>query len=399
MLRKSGLKLVFLLGAAAALCAQAEPPGAAFNRIGGEARAAREARDYPAYLARIRELVALLPGHSAMHYSLARGLSLAGDRAGAIAALGRIAEQGYGYDAAADPSFESLRGDPAFTAVVERLAANRATIGTAGPSHTLGLAGQQPEGIASLGGGSFLLGALRGGIYRIDPGAAPRLLASAGASVVGIRPDPASGTFLACISDEAGGSSMVQRRRIADGALVASYPFPAERTFCNDVVIVPGGFVATDSTNGILYRLRGDRVEAIPGAQLVFANGIAADPSGATLYVASGNGIVAVDLATGRTRLLAQPRLLGGIDGMVWHDGALIAVQNVTQPERLLRITPPQDGGDARIEVLLSGHPQLAGSTTVAIDGNDAVVISQTGIPNGTLPDDPILLRVPLTRR
>ena len=77
MLRKSGLKLVFLLAAAAALCAQAEPPGAAFNRIGGEARAAREARDYPVYLARIRELLALTPGHSAMHYSLARGLSLA----------------------------------------------------------------------------------------------------------------------------------------------------------------------------------------------------------------------------------------------------------------------------------------------------------------------------------
>jgi hypothetical protein len=398
-LRRSGFRFAALIGAALVLSAQAEPPGAVFNRILGEARAARERQDYAAYLANVHMLAAILPGNASIHYSIARGQSLTGDRAGALVTLGRLAELGFAYDVAADASFAGMRDEPALTAVAARLAANVAPRGHASPPRALGLAGQQPEGVASLGGGAFLVGALRGGIYRVDPGAAARQIATAGAAVVGIRPDPASGTFLACVSDETARRSMVQRRRIADGALLAMYPLPAAGTFCNDIALIPGGFVATDSDTGTLYRLQDGRLEALPGVSVLFANGIAADPSGDRLYVASGGGVFTVELATGRSRPLAPAQLLGGIDGMVWHDGALIAVQNVVTPARLLRIVPSSDGADARVDVLLSGHPQLVGATTVAVDDGEAVVLGQTGIPNGSLPDDPILLRVPLAGR
>jgi hypothetical protein len=188
---------------------------------------------------------------------------------------------------------------------------------------------------------------------------------------------------------------MVQRRRLSDGALIAMYPLPAAGTFCNDIALVPGGFVATDSNNGILYRLQNARLVALPTAPLMFANGIAADPSGSRLYVATGNGVMAVDLATNAVRPVAAAQLLGGIDGMVWHDGALYAVQGTVAPPRLLRITPAEDG-TARVEALLSGHPSLAGATTVALRPGEAIVLSQTGIPNGSRPDDPVLLRVPI---
>jgi hypothetical protein len=393
--RLAGKALALAL-VAAALTAQAEPPGARYERIVAEARAARQAQDYPVYLDRVRQLAALLPGHSTSHYSLARGQGLGGDRAAAVAALGRLADLGYAYDAAADPAFEPLRGDPAFTAVASRLAANRAVRGSAGASIALGLEGQQPEGVATIAPGSFLVGTLRGAVYRVDAGAAPRELARAGASIVGLRPDPASGTFLACVSDMEAGRSSVQRRRLADGSLVADYPLPGARTFCNDVALVPGGFVATDSTAGLVYRLRGDRLEALAIEPLFFPNGIAADPAGRHVYVAHGNGILAVDLASGAARNLADGgALLGGIDGMIWHDGSLYVMQNVVAPARLLKVTPSPDGS-ARVEPVLSGHASLAGATTVAIDGNDAVILSQTGIPNGTPPDAPILLRVPL---
>lgn len=390
-------RLVALVGAAFALSGQAEPPGAALNRILAEARAARERQDYTSYLARIHALAAILPGNASIHYSVARGQSLTGDRVSAIATLDRLAELGFAYDVAADASFAGMREEPAFTAVAARLAANAAQQGNALPPRSLGLVGQQPEGIASLGDGAFLVGALRGGIYRVEPGAAPRQVATAGAAVVGIRPDPAGATFLACVSDEAARRSMVQRRRIGDGALLAMYPLPAAGSFCNDIALVPAGFVATDSDSGTLYRLQDGRLVPLPGVSVPFANGIAADPSGERLYVASGGGIVTIDLATGRSRPLAPERLLGGIDGMVWHEGALIAVQSVVAPARLLRITPAPDGS-ARIEVLLSGHPNLAGATTVAVHDGEAVVLGQTGIPNGSQPDDPILLRVPLPR-
>lgn len=396
MSRRSGLKVIALIGAALALSGQAEPPGAAFQRIVGEARAARERQDYPAYLARVRALAALLPGHSAMHYSHARGLALTGDRAAAIATLGRLADAGYGYDAGADPSFASLQGDPGFAAVNARLSANREPRGPVGSQLALGLDRQQPEGVAALGDNSFLIGTLRGAIYRLA-GQVVQPLATVGAAVVGIRPDPVTGTFLACVSDEAARRSMVQRRRLSDGALVAMYPLPAAGTFCNDIALVPGGFVATDSDTGTLYRLDDGRLVPLPGAPAIFANGIAFDPAGNRLYVASGNGIVAIDPATDEARPLALPHMLGGIDGMVWHDGALIAVQSVTVPARVLRVTPTA-GGDARVEVLLSGEPLLAGATTVAVDEYGAAVLTQTGIPNGSQPDAPILVRVPVSR-
>ena len=64
--RRAG-KALTLAFVAAALTAQAEPPGAAYQRIVGEARAARLRQDYPAYLLYARRLAEMMPGHSASH--------------------------------------------------------------------------------------------------------------------------------------------------------------------------------------------------------------------------------------------------------------------------------------------------------------------------------------------
>ena len=393
---RSRFRLFGLFGAAALLAGMADPPAVTIQNIVTEARAARERQDFPAYLAQVRRLLEILPGNPSTHYSLARGQTLTGDRAAALATLDRLAALGFSFDAANDPALESLRAEPGFAALVARFAANGGASGSAQAPIRLDMAGQQPEGVAFVGDDTYLVGTLRGAIYRVAPGrAAPQRIVEAGASVVGIRPDPATSTFLACVGNEGAEQSMVQRRRLADGGLVASYVLPASRTFCNDVALLPGGFVATDSNNGMLYRLEGERLVALPIAPLVFANGIAADPSGRRLFVATGNGVMAVDLATNAVSPLAADRLLGGIDGMVWHAGALYAVQGAVTPPRLLRITPGENGS-AQVEALLSGHPSLAGATTVALSPGEAVVLSQTGIPNGSRPDDPILLRVPI---
>jgi hypothetical protein len=93
--------------------------------------------------------------------------------------------------------------------------------------------------------------------------------------------------------------------------------------------------------------------------------------------------------------LTAQATALGGVDGLVWHNGGLIAVQNVTVPARLLRIVPDA-AGRATVEPLLVGGPLLERATTVAVRDGHAYVLSHTGIPDGEAPNDPILVRVPL---
>ena len=58
------------------------------------------------------------------------------------------------------------------------------------------------------------------------------------------------------------------------------------------------------------------------------------------LYVASATGILRVDTATAEPTRLPQPdsAMTGGIDGLYWHEGDLIGVQNVTNPGRVIRI-------------------------------------------------------------
>jgi sugar lactone lactonase YvrE len=127
---------------------------------------------------------------------------------------------------------------------------------------------------------------------------------------------------------------------------------------------------------------------------LIYPNGIAF--SGGRLYVADQAGLRAVVPGTGASEEVAVERTsLTGIDGLIDYKGKLLAVQNGTQPIRILRITPNL-GGKAKVEVLAAGHPYLAGATTAAVRDNRLLVLTQTGIPTGSLPDDPMLVEVPL---
>lgn len=54
--------------------------------------------------------MAFTPGHPRLQVALARGM--AGDRAGAIAQLNKIADLGFSLDAANDTAFAGLKDDP-----------------------------------------------------------------------------------------------------------------------------------------------------------------------------------------------------------------------------------------------------------------------------------------------
>lgn len=126
-------------------------------------------------------------------------------------------------------------------------------------------------------------------------------------------------------------------------------------------------------------------------------NGIASDPDKNRLYVAHAGGVVAHDIATGKSRELAAARtLIGGIDGMVWHKGSLIGVQDARDAAiRLLRITPDADAQTAKVDVLLAGADFPGRASTVAVAGDEAFVIGTTRQSNGER-EEPILIRAPL---
>jgi hypothetical protein len=372
-----------------------------FNAINAAVRAARERGDNAALLANMRKLAAIAPGHPSLQIAVARGLALDGDGAGAVAQLKRIADLGFSFRVADDAAFQKLRDDPGFVAVARRLAANGKGLGRSKGIIKLGLTGGS-EGVAwSETTKSFLMGA-SGSIYayKLDGKEPARPITKAGgAQILGIRPDPASRSFLVCVNEADGSNSAVVRHNELSGAIEGTYKLPTTNALCNDIALLKNGsFTVTDSNNGTVFHLVDGKLEPLALTTPVYQpNGIASDLDNNRLYVAHAGGVVVHDFATGKSRELAVTKtLIGGIDGMVWHKGSLIAVHNPRDASiRLLRITPDADAQTAKVDVLLAGADFPGRASTVAVVGNEAFVIGAAKEENEE-PEEPVLIRAPL---
>jgi sugar lactone lactonase YvrE len=370
---------------------------AEFNAINAAARAARERGDNAALLTNMRKLAAIAPGHPGLQIAVARGLALDGDGAGAVAQLNRIADLGFSFGAADDAAFQKLKDDPGFVAAAQRLAANGKGLGRGKAIIKLGLTGGS-EGVAwSPTTRSFLMGS-SGSIYayKLDGAAAKPIAKAAGSQILGIRSNPAGRTFLVCVNEPDGSNSAVVRHDESTGAVMDSYKLPMPNALCNDIALLKNGsFAVTDSNNGVFHLVNG-KLEPLALATPVYQpNGIASDLDKNRLYVAHAGGVVVHDIATGKSRELAvSGTLIGGIDGMVWHKGSLIGVQNPRDAAiRLLRITPDADAQAAKVDVLLAGADFPGRASTVAVAGDEAFVIGVTGSGER---EEPILIRAPL---
>jgi hypothetical protein len=374
---------------------------AEFNAINAAARAARERGDNPALLANVRKLAVIVPGHPWVQIALARGLALNGDGAGALAQLKRVADLGFSFRASDDAAFQKLKDDPGFVAVAQRLDANGKGSGRGKGIIKLGLPGGS-EGVAfSETTRSFLMGA-SGSIYayKLDgEGPAKPIAKAGGTEILGIRPDPASHSFLVCVDEADGSSAAVVRHHESSGEIEATYKLGRPNAYCNDITLLKNGsFAVTDSNNGIVFHLVDNKLEPLALTMpLYYPNGIASDLEKNRLYVAHAGGVVVHDMATGKSReLVVTGTLIGGIDGMVWHKGSLIAVQNPRgSAVRLLRITPDADAQTAKVDVLLAGGDFPGDASTVAVAGDEAFVIGATKEANAER-EDPVLIRAPL---
>jgi hypothetical protein len=166
----------------------------------------------------------------------------------------------------------------------------------------------------------------------------------------------------------------------------------------NDLALAPDGTLyATDSESGTLFRKKPDEATltrfGAAGASRG-ANGIAPAVDGA-LYVTLSTGIARVDPATGEPTRLPQPDTVvtGGCDGLYWHEGDLIGVQNSTNPGRVIRIALTDKGSRiAGLTVLQSHHhAEFDEPTTGAIANGALNVIGNSYVghyqPDGTIKD------------
>jgi sugar lactone lactonase YvrE len=189
----------------------------------------------------------------------------------------------------------------------------------------------------------------------------------------------------------------VVRYDLKNALLVNRYDAP-DASQLNDLTIAADGTIyATDSASGTLFRKKPAEKTLRPfeaNGTLPGANGITVGADG-SLYVAISTGIARIDISTGAPTRLPQPDTVvtGGCDGLYWHRGDLVGIQNVTNPGRVIRIMLADKGTRISGTTVLQSyhHPEFAEPTTGAIAGEALYVIANSYVghfqPDGSLKD------------
>lgn len=195
-------------------------------------------------------------------------------------------------------------------------------------------------------------------------------------------------------------SSMLAAYDLRDGSLIRKLdPAPAR---LNDLTILDDGTIfATDMGTHTVVRLA-------PGANafekfadgFLFPNGITND--GTHLYVADFRGLHRFVLADKtRTKIDVPNTYIGGIDGLDFHRGTLIGIQNSIGKPRVIRLHLDTN----RVEILESKNKLFELPTTGAIAGTEYFFIANPGLrafdEDGTIwPEaklqDPVMLKISL---
>ena len=203
------------------------------------------------------------------------------------------------------------------------------------------------------------------------------------------------------------------RLNIATGEIEKRWDLPASPNghTLGDVAIGSLGDVFfSDSRDPVLYRLPADSTGLLPIRHVLFRSlqGIAPVPDGQTVIVADySHGLLKVDALTGEvTRIADGPGMTSlGCDGLVWHDGAVVAVQNGVFPPRIMRFELDSSRTRITSATVIDRNPAIADEPTVGtLIGDDFVYVANSQwekynesgelLPRAVL-RRPVLIRVP----
>lgn len=355
-----------------------------------EANDAARTGDTSTAIVKLARAAKFAPDYPRVHLELARLYAREGRPSAAIASLRILANMGLAFELDRDPAFDSLRSNPAFSEILRLFIAN----------------------IAPIGGGEKTAWAVRG-VTGIIEGVATHptsheiFLSDVRHRCVWCRDRGAAGGEVKKFSSDQDGLLGVFALKIsADGrtlwattaavptmdgytesdkgrAFLVEYDLPSRhlrRTYAlpvdgrdhvlGDFALAADGTVyVTDSASPDIWRLPlgGAALEKwVSYPWFVSLQGAAFSADGRILFVADyANGIWRINMDTHQATVLRAPAgsTLFGIGGLYVVSGALIAVQNGFNPQRILRIDLTSAGEAKRISVLAQdpiGMPDLA---------------------------------------
>jgi len=169
--------------------------------------------------------------------------------------------------------------------------------------------------------------------------------------------------------------------------LIKSYqPEDGKKHALGDMTVAENGDAyVSDGLSGDVYVVRhdSDKLEAlVPSGVFVSPQTPALNKSESILYVPDyTQGIAKIDLLSRKVEWLkiTVPLALEGIDGLYWTETGLIATQNGTSPERIVRFHLQSDGALDRFTPIEANWPGLGDPTHGVIVGKDFYFIVNSG--------------------
>lgn len=332
-----------------------------------EALAAYRAGDAALFLNKIAAASALRPQHPTILWQLAVAQAMNGRRDEAFASIERVARFGFVYKMDDEQEFAALRDDPRYAVIAARFVENAKPRGRATVAFTFDE--PSPEGLAYDGKRFYVGGVKSNRVLAVDARAA-RELRKTPYGVYGMA--FARGTLWIATSNTKESALLGGRRelRLADG----------QNHHFGDLTVAPNGdvYVSDGAMNAIL-RVEHDALVPFAHGPFSSLQGLAVD--GNTLFASDyTKGIFAIDLRTRDAVALRAPddASLLGIDGIyLAAPHTLIAVQNGTNPQRIVRLHIAGTRID-RVETLLANDPRVHDLTLGAI-ANGAFYVNDSG--------------------
>jgi hypothetical protein len=353
-----------------------------------------DAEEIRAQIAIVQKLKAVVPDRGAVLYFLSAANQHLGETREALGLLKECLALREGFDPSGDPAFLGLKGTKEFDDLVASVHRDFPATAQAQLAFVTEEKDLVPEGLAyDAKQNLFYLSSLnRKKIVKVDaegrtsdfvPGDRYGLL-----PVLGIRLDPIDGTVWADSFEDAGRTELLHFDAI--GKLLGRYASgdSAKHGFNDLVVRKNGEVITTDSLNNQVLRFDrrlGSFTSLSVHRMLFYPNGIALADDDRSLYVADAVGIVKIDLSDGTSGDVDPgPRsTLAGADGLYWHNGSLIAVQNGIGSPRIAAFKLSRDGNRVTQTTVLENHtPFTVLPTTGALRGNDFYFIANSQIDN-----------------
>lgn len=345
----------------------------------------------------------MLPRSTAARINAARALARSGRIDAALAQLGEAVAFGVRFDPD-DEAWRSLRTDPRYRRLESRMRARTAPLTRSSVAFSLPK-DLIPENVAfDPETGAFFVGSMyKAKIIRIAPDGKVSdfvpsrrdgLLGVLGMKVDQVRRElwAASSNFgetppLEVDDPATAGKGALFRFDVDSGRLIRAYwgPGTAEAPLqFNDLVIAPGGDVYATAGPGGIWRVRrdGETIEPFVTPRGSFFNGIAMTADGKTIFAASHfEGVMKIDVESAAASYLGLPDgvAMGGIDGLYVYGDSLVAIQNGTNPIRVIRAAlDPEMNRVIRFTVLEQEHPETDIPLTGAIVGDDLYYVGRS---------------------